>query len=148
MAEIDLTQAEADHLIQMEKHRVSDDVIDFPGPGERVNIPLQSPDRREAFYLDVTRAAVKLTKATFQNRGRQVVVLLRLDIDGALHRNPNGEEVPCPICMCTARDLPINGHSPYPELSPENRTLYDVLSLFMNHCNVTQPPNVQKGLFS
>jgi hypothetical protein len=96
MADIDLSQSEADGLIAMEKHRTNEDLLTFPGPGERLDIPLQSPDRREAFFVDVTRSTLKLTKGTYQNRGRQVVVLLRLDIDGAPHRNPDGEEIPCP----------------------------------------------------
>jgi hypothetical protein len=38
MADIDLTQAEADNLIGMEKHRISEDNLDFPGPGERLGV--------------------------------------------------------------------------------------------------------------
>jgi hypothetical protein len=34
MAEIDLTQVEADALIAMEKHRVDEDTSDFPMAGE------------------------------------------------------------------------------------------------------------------
>lgn len=96
MGELDLSQQEADSLLEMEKHRVNETEWSFPGPGERVAIPLLSSDKRESFVLDVTRATVKLTKATFQNRARQAVVLLRLDVDGAPHRNPGGVEIPCP----------------------------------------------------
>jgi hypothetical protein len=96
MADIDLTQAEADGLVSMEKHKVNDDRLNFPSPGERLAIQLQSLDRRELFTIDVSRSTVRLTKGTFQNRSRQVVVLRRLDIDGAPHRNPDGVEVPCP----------------------------------------------------
>ena len=56
MANIDITQAEADALIEMEKHRVDDKNWLFPAAGERVAIPLMSPDKRENFMLDVTRA--------------------------------------------------------------------------------------------
>jgi Family of unknown function (DUF6978) len=75
MADIDLTQIEADTLIAMEKHRLDERDWAFPDPGGRLTIPLSSPDRREAFMLDVTRAQVKLTKATYQNRARQAVIL-------------------------------------------------------------------------
>lgn len=76
MADIDLTQSEADELIAMEKQRVDDKQWDFPGPGERLAIPLSSTDKRENFMLDITRAQVKLTKATYQNRARQVIILM------------------------------------------------------------------------
>jgi hypothetical protein len=96
MADINLTQNEADKLMAMEKRAVDEKEWFFPAPGDRVAIPLTSLDKRESFMLDVTRARIKLTKATFQNRARSAIILIRLDIDGPSHRNPDGEEIPCP----------------------------------------------------
>src|SRR5690348_1413898 len=71
MAEIDITQAEADALIAIEKHCLEDKMWLFPQSGGRLSVELFSPDRRENFMLDITRAQIKLTKATYQNvRGR------------------------------------------------------------------------------
>jgi hypothetical protein len=64
MADIDIAQAEADLLIEMEKRFVDDEDWTFPGAGERIALPLTSLDKRENFVLDVTRAQIKLTKAT------------------------------------------------------------------------------------
>src|SRR5437016_798868 len=86
MADIEIAQAEADALIAMEKHRVDDKEWSFPGPGEAFAIPLASVDKRENFMLDVTRGRIKLTKATYQNRARQAIILMRLDLDGPPHR--------------------------------------------------------------
>jgi hypothetical protein len=36
------------------------------------------------------------TKATYQNSARQVIILMRLDLDRLPHRNPDDTEVPCP----------------------------------------------------
>jgi hypothetical protein len=58
MADINLTQAEADVLIAMEKQRTDNRVLKFPDPGDRLTIPLISADRREAFTLDVTRGRI------------------------------------------------------------------------------------------
>jgi hypothetical protein len=44
MADVNLTQAEADALIAMEKHRVNEDRHDFPMAGTSLVVPLQSPD--------------------------------------------------------------------------------------------------------
>ena len=96
MADIDITQAEADALIAIEKHRVDEELYLFSRPGERLAIPLTSADKRENFMLDVARAGIKLTKATFQNRARQAIILMRLDLDGPPHRNPDGAEIACP----------------------------------------------------
>ena len=96
MADIDITQAEADALIEMEKRFVEEEDWTFPDAGERIALALTSLDKRENFILDVTRAQIKLTKATYQNRARQAIILMRLDLDGPPHRNPDGSEIPCP----------------------------------------------------
>jgi hypothetical protein len=73
-----------------------DDERKFPQPGERLVIPLVSVDKREDFLLDITRSQINVAKITHQNRARHVVILMRLDIQGAPHRNPDGEVIPCP----------------------------------------------------
>jgi len=50
MADIDISQAEADTLIAMEKHCVESKIWLFPEPGSRLSIALSSPDKRESFY--------------------------------------------------------------------------------------------------
>jgi hypothetical protein len=147
VADIDLNQQEADSLMAMEKQRVNDEEWDFPKPGERLTIPLQSSDRRESFTLDVTRASVKLTKATFQNRARQAIVLLRLDIDGAPHRNPDGVDIACPHLHIYREGHGDKWAVPATDLIGNDRSLYSILTLFMVRCNITQPPIVQGGLF-
>ena len=111
MADIDIPQAEADALIAMEKHCAESKNWLFPEPGGRLSIALASPDKRENFLLDITRARIKLTKATYQNRARQAIILMRLDLDGAPHRNPDDQEIPCPICTYTAKATATNGLS-------------------------------------
>jgi hypothetical protein len=96
MADINLTQDDADKLMAMEKRAADEKKWLFPGPGDSLAIPLTSLDKRETFMLDVTRAQIKLTKATYQNRARITIILMRLDLDGPPHRNPDGAEIPCP----------------------------------------------------
>ena len=95
MADIYLTQSEAEALIAMEKHRVVDDRYAYPVSGALV-VPLQSPDKREQFLLDIRRGRIDLLKGTYQTRARQVVVLVRLDFGGAPHRNPDDQEIGSP----------------------------------------------------
>ena len=52
MSEIDLSQAEADHLIAVPKVPVSDETYDYPLAGN-LSIPLVSVDRREKFNLEI-----------------------------------------------------------------------------------------------
>jgi hypothetical protein len=149
MADINLTQEEADALIEMEKRKVNDEEWLFPSPGGRVAIPLSSVDKRENFILDVTRAQIKLTKATFQNRARAAIILMRLDLDGPPHRNPDGEEISCPHLH-----IYREGHADkWAIRAPSDRysnplDIFLTFEAFMHHCNITEPPRIQKGLFS
>jgi hypothetical protein len=148
MADLNLTQAEADALIALEKHRVNDNRHDFLFGGLLV-IPLQSPDKREQFLLDVSRSHIDILKGRFQNRARQVVILVRLDFGGAPHRNPNGEEIPSPHLHIYREYFGDKWAEPvptdrFPRLSDFWRTLAD----FMRYCNITRPPIIEQGLFS
>jgi len=148
MADMDLTQEEADALIAMEKHCVDEKEWRFPGPGERISIPLTSPDKRESFLLDATRVQVKLTKATYMNRARQVIILLRLDLDGAPHRNPDGEEVACPHLHVYREGYGDKWAIPAPTGTyPDTQNLLLTFEAFMQHCNITKVPKLQTGLF-
>jgi Family of unknown function (DUF6978) len=148
MAETDLTQDEANLLIAMEKHREDDRIWLFPGPGQRVSVPLTSPDKREHFLLDVTRAQIRLTKATYQNRARQVIILMRLDLGGPPHRNPDEQEIPCPHLHVYREGYADKWAVPAPTHIYANTTdLFSTLESFLKHCNVTEAPNFQKGLF-
>lgn len=88
-----LTQAEANQFMQMAKHFVlAPASISIP-PGTDVTYELASLDNREKFLLDVWRGTLRLTKLRFQSRVRTIVVLVRLDVDGAPHTNPDGQKL-------------------------------------------------------
>jgi hypothetical protein len=147
MAEINLTQAEANALIAMEKHASGDTRYSYPLPGELISALLASADKREQFFLDVRRGRIDLLKVTHQNRGRAVVVLVRLDLGGPSHRNPDGEEVSCPHLHVYREGFGDKWAVPappgkFPDTSDRWRTLQD----FMSYCNVTKPPVIDKVL--
>jgi hypothetical protein len=89
-----LTQAEADRYMALAKHFVrAPATISIP-PGADETYELADPNGRETFLLDVWRGTLRLTKLRFQNRVRTIVVLARLDVDGAPHTNPDGNRLP------------------------------------------------------
>jgi hypothetical protein len=147
MSAIDLDQDIADALIAVQKVRVNDEVNHLPLGGERLSLPLQSRDGHESFYLDIRRGRFDLRKGTYQNRARQIVVLARLDFGGAPHRNPDGEEVPSPHLHIYregygdkwAVEVPSDA---FPHIQDPWQTLQD----FMRYCNITDPPDIQRGL--
>jgi hypothetical protein len=145
----ELTQTEADALLAMEKRRSDTTEWEYPDLGGRVSVPLVSIDGREWFFLDLRRARIDLAKGTYQNRGRQVAILARLDFGGAPHRNPDGEEVGSPHLHLYregfgdkwAYPVPLDR---FPNLSDPWQTLED----FMRFCNVVEQPNIRRGLFT
>jgi hypothetical protein len=150
MADIDIPQAEADALIAMEKLCVEKNITWlFPDPGGKLTIPLVSPDKRENFILDITRAQIRLTKATYQNRARQAIILMRLDLDGPPHTNPDGQEISCPNLHIYREGYGDKWASPLPAARyPNVRDLFSTFEEFMRHCYITQPPQIDRGLFS
>jgi hypothetical protein len=149
MPEVNLTQAEADTLIAMEKHRADEQDYDYPGLGGSISVPLVSPDKREVFLLDVHRGRIDLLKGTYQNRARQVVVLVRLDFGGAPHRNPDGVEVSCPHLHLYREGFGDKWASSVPaDRFPNIANSWQTLEDFMRYCNITTVPNIRRGLFS
>ena len=121
----------------------------FPEPGGRLAIALTSADKRENFALDITRAQIKLTKATYQTRARQAIILMRLDLDGPPHRNPDGQEICCPHLHVYREGYGDKWAIPAPPgRYPDPQNLFATLDSFMRHCNVTDPPQIEKDMFS
>ena len=149
MADINLTQDEADKLLAMGKRSADAREWLFPAPGESVAIPLTSLDKRENFMLDVTRARIKLTKANYQNRARVAIVLMRLDLDGSPHTNPDGEEIACPHLHIYREGYGDKWAIAAPSgVYANTLDLFSTFQAFREHCNVTDPPRIEKGLFS
>ncbi|HXM46977.1 MAG TPA: hypothetical protein VN956_03845 [Pyrinomonadaceae bacterium] len=148
MADITLTQAEADALIAIEKHRVNEESYDYPNLGGSICVPLISPDKRENFLLDVSRGRIDLKKGTYQTRARQIVVLVRLDFGGQPHRNPDDAEIPSPHLHVYREGYGDKWAMPLPTDSfPNIADLSQTLDDFMRFCNITEPPLIERGLF-
>jgi len=149
MADIELTQAEADILIALEKVRENDDPVDYPGLGGNVCVPLVSVNKKEHFFLDVSRGRIDLKKGKYQERGRHVIVLVRLDFGDAPHRNPDGEEMPSPHLHIYRPGFGDKWATPIPrDRFPDTNDLWRLLRDFMRYCNITKPPTFRRGVFT
>src|SRR5579871_4511232 len=113
MAEIDITPA-GRRSMAIEKRSVEDKTYLFPGPGQRLSIPLVS-----------------------------------LDLDGPTHRNPDGAEIPCPHLHIYREGFADKWAIPAPTaVYPDRLDLFETFEAFVRHCNVTEPPVLEKRLFS
>lgn len=92
-----LTDSDVRRLLDLVKRFIDPRTIDFPSFGTCLSREAVSIDGHEAFMIDINRKGrVKVTKCTFQERYAVTDILLRLDIDGPPHVNPDGTDVPCP----------------------------------------------------
>jgi Family of unknown function (DUF6978) len=139
-----LTQPEADQLMTMTKHFVRSPATITIAPGADDTYELAGPGERETFFLDVWRGTLRLSKLKFQNRARTVVVLARLDIDGAPHTNPDGQWL-----SGTHLHLFKEGYDDkwaYP-VDPKVFTVPSdpgkTFKEFCSFCNIESPPPVQ-----
>ena len=145
---IDLTQTEADFLVEMPKKATSSKVYIFPESGEKLTFELQSVDDTEQFIVDINRSRIKVSGITYQNRAREIVVLRRLDIEGPPHRNPDGEVVPCPHLHVYKEGYGAKWAYPvssgmFSDLTDRGQTLQD----FLLSINTVGAPQLQMGLF-
>lgn len=148
MASTDLTQAEADYLLALEKVRRNDDPHQFPGIGAGLEVSLVSRDGREDFILNVTRGQIKVTKCSYQNRARSVVILARLDINGPPHQNPDGSYVPCQHIHLFREGYADKWAFPAVDhIGPTRSDLQTVYQQFCRFCSIVEPPVLQGGLF-
>lgn len=144
----ELLQAEADALLKLEKKYINYSPVQWPSPRSKVSLNLLSLDDREAFLLDVSRASIRLSRLVLQTRARVTVVLARLDIDGAPHRNPDDVELPCPHIHLYREGYHHKWAYPVPpehfsDLADHQQTVTD----FMRFCNIVRPPQFTTGLF-
>lgn len=142
----DLSQSEIDHFIRMEKHRKTDIQYKFPILGGKLMIPLLSPDKKESFMLDVTRSYTVIRKETYQNRAHLVYILVRLDLNGPRHVNPDGVILECPHLHVHKEGYADRWAYPVPDIFSDLDNLSKTLDHFMAYCNITKPPNIERVL--
>lgn len=148
MADVHLTQAEADALLAMAKVREDDRSWKYPEEGGGLSIPLVSKDRREQFFLDVSRGRIDLKREKLQNRARQVAILARLETAGPTHRNPDDSEIPCPHIHLYREGYADKWAFPIPaDRFTHLEDAWQTLQEFIAFCNVTEPPTITGGLF-
>lgn len=148
-----LTQNEADDLIKVLKifqkqHRY----IQIPNSKQSLQLDLQSTEsQHDKFIIDVNRKGqYNLKKCTFQTRYKKTTQLLRIDIEGPAHQNPDGNDVPCPHIHIYKEGYqlkwayPINQH-----IQTDTSDLVQVLIDFLQYNNVQKDNNIiiQEGGF-
>lgn len=149
MFETALTQYEANALIKMNKIPINNDLIELPDFGGATEIFLQSQDKQEKFILNYRKGRIDISKRNHHFRGRKVIGLSRLCLDGKPHRNPDKKLIG-PRHLHLYRegyDLKWAFKIPkkdFPDLDNSYNTLLD----FLKYLHVVKNPNFNRSLFS
>lgn len=148
MAEYELTEQEANFFLNMDKVKVDNKEWDLPDLGGKISIPIISADKKEHFWLDVSRTRINLKKQKYQTRFREAIILARLDLDNK-HRNPDGEEIGSPHLHLYKEGYNDKWAYPIPDdiftnINDAWYTLHD----FMKYCQIIEAPNFRRGLFT
>ncbi|MFQ6131520.1 MAG: hypothetical protein ACE5R4_05755 [Armatimonadota bacterium] len=140
-----LRQEEADALIDMEKLFASNDPIQLPGPGAYLERQLVSADERKSFLLDVNRRGRILTaRCTYQMRYQVTIHLLRLDVNGPPHTNPDDEHLAGPHIHRYREGYDDKWADPVSEPDfPNLGDVRDTFLRFLDVCNVVEIPDIQ-----
>ena len=131
-----LSQIDADNLVKTLKFIVKPTKVRFPQPGESTEIDIRSVDKKNKFLLDINRGRVKLVKCTYQNRYRKDIVLLRLDINGSPHTNPDGKTIPCPHLHIYREGFGDKWAVLLPDDFSDNMDIVTKLFEFMDYCKI------------
>lgn len=141
-----LTQAEADTLIAMQKTFSGSATISLHAGADQTH-ELIGADKKEKFLLDLSRGTIRLSKVKLQTRARTAIVLVRLDVDGSPHTNPDGSSIGRTHIHLYREGFDDKwAYQIDPTLfaSPEN--IEETFKSFCGYCNITGVPIFQEDL--
>ncbi len=138
-----LTQKEAEELLKLKKWLSEPKTITLK-PGSNLTYELDSSDNSEKFILDLWRGTIRL-KARYQTRARKSIILVRVDLNGAPHTNPDGERVDCPHIHIYKEGYDDKWAYPLPESFSNPSDLSIAFSDFCSYCNI-ETPNFENAL--
>lgn len=136
-----LTQKEADYYINVLKslkHRGT--IIKFPSPTEHIIIEAESNNNNKdlfKFYIN-RKGKYNIKKCTYMSRYKNTHDLLRIDIEGPAHDNPDGTTIECPHIHIYKEGYNLSWAYPLPQIiktDPEN--LLQILIDFFEYNKVT-----------
>lgn len=142
MSDVLITQSEADALIKMEKIRVDHRSYQFPQIRGKLIIPLLSRDGRNKFILDMNISQLTV-KATYQNRSRVTIILVRLDLTSGKHTNPDGQVINGAHLHLYKEGFADKWAFPVPSHFSSLGNFLLTLDEFMDYCHIVEPPIIQ-----
>lgn len=143
----ELSERELQYLLNLEKSCKQAKKYSFPAYGGKITVDLRSADKKEDFTLDIWWSSINLSRTNFQNRARRTLVLLRLDINSAPHKNPDGQAVGRTHLHIYKPGYGDKYAYPLPEEFDGCGNPRDLFDKFMDYCHITGKPVFEEDLF-
>jgi len=137
-----LSQQEADDLLAMRKEREKNKTYHLPTGGKQIHIPLVSCDKEHRFILDINSGRAIIRKYTFQTR-LNVIALIRLDINGRPHTNPDAVYVGGTHIHRYREGCGLAWAEALPE-SFGSADILELLDRFMTDCTIVKKPKIKR----
>ena len=140
-----ITQQEFEYLISLQKQFDDASPIDLSLKWTR---ELSAVDTNDKFIIDYYMGSVRIEKYTYNKRYRKSIILLRYDSVGR-HTNPDGVVFEGPHVHIYRENFDDKFAFPVTEigLSEDQTSRDNVLSRFLQYCNITNPPSIQSTIF-
>jgi hypothetical protein len=145
-----LTQNEVDELLRMLKSLSNNGQIPFPLSGGSTTFEARSNSTNEKFLIDVNRKGQITFRCTYQTRFKKSNILLRIDLQGPSHTNPDMTKVPVPHIHIWKEGFEDRWAYPLTEhINTDPTNLVQVLVDFLEYNNINEIPQVieQRTLF-
>jgi hypothetical protein len=138
-----LPDLEASRLLNALKQLIDTKPILFPILQSYLVLEANSTQTNDKFQIDVQRKTLHVKKCTYQTRFKKSINLLRLDIEGSSHSNPDGKEVPCPHIHIYREGYDDKWAYPLrTKIDTDPNNLIQVLIDFLEYNNIHNAPNV------
>ncbi|MEC0310139.1 hypothetical protein P4H67_25630 [Paenibacillus lautus] len=138
-----LNQNEVNELLSMLKSLRNNNRVTFPTSGESIALEAESNSTNDKFLIDINRKGQITFRCTYQTRFKKSNILLRLDLQGPAHTNPDMTKIPVPHLHIWREGFedrwayPLGDHI---DTDPEN--LVNVLIAFLEYNNFTEVPSI------
>lgn len=133
MEETMISDEQSQAFINILKH-IIDEPIDFDFSKKVIQI--RDQNEREEYMMDIIPNRAKPNKISTTLRVRKNVLLLRLDVNGPPHRNPDDTEVPCPHLHIYKQGYDLKWAYPVPPIFGDCSSLVNYLDSFCQYSNI------------
>ncbi|MCY6372408.1 DUF6978 family protein [Clostridium ganghwense] len=136
-----LTNNEFNSLKNMKKEILKCKQIIIPKPGKKLILDVISVNKKEDFNISLYRNRINFEKITYQNlHKRTSTPLIRIDLAGPPHFNPDGEKVLPPHIHIYKEGYGDKWAEPLNNIFTNTNDLVQLLYDFLKYCNIINIP--------